>query len=410
VNKDRREFIKIDVEKPEYMVSVIVPTYNRPEMLAESIKSIHKQTFRDFEIIVVNDAGPDVSGIVDDLNKENNIAYVRHSVNRGLAAARNTGIKLSKGKYIAYLDDDDIFYPDHLETLVNYLEGSNHKIAYTDAHRAHQVKEKDKYITTKIDLPYSQDFDYDKILVTNFVPVLCFMHEKECLEKTGLFDESLPVLEDWDLWIRMSRIYEMTHIKKVTTEFRARNDGTSMTSQGAETFFKTGRIVHKKYWEYAKDKPHVLEGQDQVYIIHTFDLMKRNSPNRAIDLNRKIKEANELISERKFSQAIEKYADLVRNHPDVEIFYRILCDLYSEDDRSDIPREWITGAINFDPGYSEHLIEMCTRLVKEKKYEDAEKILSAIVEVCPDNRHASKKINAIRSEEFNVKNEAMSGV
>jgi hypothetical protein len=53
---------------------------------------------------------------------------------------------------------------------------------------------------------------------------------------------------------------------------------------------------------------------------------------------------------------------------------------------------------------------MCTRLVKEKKYEDAEKILSAIVEVCPDNRHASKKINAIRSEEFNVKNEAMSGV
>jgi GT2 family glycosyltransferase len=393
------------VEKEEFMVSVIVPTYNRPEMLVEAIKSILEQTFGDCEIIVVNDAGPDVSGIVEDLNKENNITCVRHSVNRGLAAARNTGIKLSRGEYIAYLDDDDIFYPDHLGTLVNYLEGSDHEIAYTDAHRAHQVKEKDKYITTKIDLPYSQDFDYDKILVTNFVPVLCFMHKKECLEKTGLFDESLPVLEDWDLWIRMSRIYKMPHIRKVTAEFRARNDGTSMSSQGAETFYRTGRLVQNKYWKYATDKPHVQEAQDQGYILHTFELLKRDSPAAVDDLNNRIKEASKLISESKFSQAIDKYADIVKDHPDIEIFYRVLCDLYSEDGRSDIPKEWVTGALTFDPGYSESLIEMCSRLVKEKKYEDAGKVLSAVIEVCPDNRNASERLNAIRSEGFNVKEE-----
>jgi O-antigen biosynthesis protein len=122
------------------LVSVIVPTYNRPDMLAATLESILNQTYQRLEIIVVNDCGLEVENIAGWLNRQGNITYVRHACNRGLAAARNTGIKLARGKYLAYLDDDDLFYPDHLETLVTALEGSRFRVAYTDAHRAHQEK------------------------------------------------------------------------------------------------------------------------------------------------------------------------------------------------------------------------------------------------------------------------------
>ncbi|KAF0219373.1 MAG: hypothetical protein FD174_2072 [Geobacteraceae bacterium] len=239
------------------LVSVIVPTYNRPDMLAETLQSILNQTFKDFEIIVVNDAGEDVQGIIDSLNHGDTIVYLRHPANKGLAAARNTGVRAARGKYIAYLDDDDIFYPDHLETLASFLENSAYKVAYSDAYRAYQEKAGNGYIITKRDLPYSYDFDYDRILFENFIPVLSFMHEKGCIENAGYFDESLTTHEDWDLWVRMSRKYKFAHVKKVTSEFRFRSDGSSMTSSKLTDFLRTKGLIYGKYREYAQDKPHI---------------------------------------------------------------------------------------------------------------------------------------------------------
>ena len=99
-----------------------------------------------------------------------------------------------------------------METLVRALESGEYKVAYTDAFRAHQEKKNGRHVVTKRDVPYSFDFDYDRILTTNFIPVLCFMHEHSCVEETGLFDESLKRLEDWDMWIRMSRKFKFAHI------------------------------------------------------------------------------------------------------------------------------------------------------------------------------------------------------
>jgi glycosyltransferase involved in cell wall biosynthesis len=105
------------------LVSVIVPTYNRPDMLVAALQSLLHQTYKHYEIIVVNDCGIGVDHIVDWLNQQGDMTYVRHDRHRGSAAARNTGLKLSRGKYVAYLDDAEIFYPDHLENLVTSLEG-----------------------------------------------------------------------------------------------------------------------------------------------------------------------------------------------------------------------------------------------------------------------------------------------
>lgn len=115
------------------LVSIIVPTYNRPNTLKRALESIAAQTYKNIEAIVVNDAGEDVAGIIDTFRNRLSVKYCVHDRNKGLASSRNTGINAAQGKYIAYLDDDDIFYDDHVETLVNFLENRGHKVAYTDA-------------------------------------------------------------------------------------------------------------------------------------------------------------------------------------------------------------------------------------------------------------------------------------
>ncbi len=243
------------------MVSVIVPTYNRPGMLVNALKSVLGQTYKNVEVIVINDAGEDIESYITPLNKEGKITYVKNSINRERSYSRNVGLKIANGKYIAYLDDDDVFYPEHLETLVKFLENSDYKVAYTDACRAHQEKENGDYVVKNRDLPYSYDFDYDLILASNFIPVLCLMHEKSCLDEIGLFDESLASHEDWDLWIRMSRKFRFRHLKKTTCEFAWRNDGSSTTSQNPADFLRTSEIMYERYKEFTKNKPHVLEIQ-----------------------------------------------------------------------------------------------------------------------------------------------------
>ena len=247
------------LERP--LVSVIVPTHNRPEMLAAAIRSILDQTYPNVEIVVVNDAGKDVEEVVAGLNRDGRITYACHDRNRGLAAARNTGLRLARGKYIAYLDDDDLYYPDHLDTLVTQLEKHGGKVAYTDAHRAIQRMTDEGYVTIDRDIPCSRDFNRDQFLVSNYVPVLCFMHEKACLEESGYFDEMLTSHEDWDLWIRMSRKFDFVHIKKLTCEFSWRTDGTTMTSGKRSDYLRTMEIIYDKYRHMTQGNLHVLDGQ-----------------------------------------------------------------------------------------------------------------------------------------------------
>ena len=245
------------------MVSVIVPTYNRPERLQVALNSVLAQTYQDFEIIVVNDGTVDVNEVIAPLNKNGRITTIRHDHNRGLAAARNTGIRAAKGIYIAYLDDDDTYLPDHLHTLVTALQGGEHKFAYTDAWRIHEVRQGDQYVVTGRDIPYSHDFNCIDLLLCNYFPVLCVMHEKACLEQVGMFDESLFAHEDWDLWIRMATIYPFLHIKHTTAAFTWRRDGSSMTSSTSDTYRRTTEIIYRKYRPYTDRIAGVLEAQQK---------------------------------------------------------------------------------------------------------------------------------------------------
>ena len=245
------------------MVSVIVPTYHRPERLRVALKSLAQQSFQDYEVIVVNDAGDSVETVVAEMNHSGRLTLINHDRNRGLATSRNTGLRHAKGKYVCYLDDDDRYLPDHLETLVSFLEHSEYKVAYTDAWRVHERLEHGCHIETERDLLYSYDFNPASLLVSNYIPVLCLMHERSCIEEVGVFDEALFAHEDWDLWIRMATKFPFMHVKRTTGEFTWRTDGSSMTSGTRETYWRTMEIIHRKYQPYAERIPGLLEVQQQ---------------------------------------------------------------------------------------------------------------------------------------------------
>ena len=226
-------------------ISVIIPTYNRPDALKKAVQSVIYQSFPLFEIIIVNDAGEDMRNVLDEF-KDVRIRYIRHKSNKGLAAARNSGIKAAKGNFVALLDDDDIFYPGHLETAVRFLS-KGEKIVYTDAVRVSYKKENNEYQEVARNVPYSFDYDRNKLLIGNIAPVNCFVFEKTLVEKSGLFDESLPVLEDWDFWLRLSSLTEFKHIKESTVQVNWYVDGSTMTSSKGKDFEVARNKIYKKF-------------------------------------------------------------------------------------------------------------------------------------------------------------------
>lgn len=216
------------LDKPDQCeVSVIMPTYNRPRLIRDSIQSALDQTFQDFELIVVNDGGTDAVEETLAEFSSSKIKYIKLSHNRGLGAARNIGIESSSGRYITYLDDDDIYYPYHLETLVAVAREQDLDIVYSDVLQVRGHIENDIFSRDCVLRTFSWDFDRDQLVNGNRLPVLCVMHKRSLLEHTGLFDKESPGLEDWDLWLRLATKVSFYHVKVVTTEYRVNNE--SMT-------------------------------------------------------------------------------------------------------------------------------------------------------------------------------------
>ncbi len=229
------------------LVSIIIPTYNRPFFLRRAIRSVLNQTWQDLEIIVVNDGGMDLEGVVPEL-WDSKVRYIRLESNKERSVARNVALTQATGKYVSYLDDDDIFYSYHVALLVDFLTNNPKcKFVYSDAYRAHQVKTFYGWKTIRKDVPYSMDFDPVRLFINNYIPILCVMHDINILDEVGKFDESLLVLEDWDLWIRIAKRHKLFHIKRITCEFSWRSDGTTTTSAKPHEFLVTRRILWDRY-------------------------------------------------------------------------------------------------------------------------------------------------------------------
>src|SRR4030042_1588084 len=199
-------------------VSVIIPTYNRAHLLNRAIKSILVQTFGDFEIIIVDDASTDNTERIVKSIDDKRILYIRHENNKGGSAARNTGIRQARGKYIAFLDSDDEWLPEKLEKQLKVFERSTNSVGlvYTGI-----IKESKQ----RRSVHQSRENTAQAILAENYVGTTSTpLIKKECFLKTGLFDETLPSAQDWDMWIRIGQYYEFDFVTEQLVKYYLQDD------------------------------------------------------------------------------------------------------------------------------------------------------------------------------------------
>jgi glycosyltransferase involved in cell wall biosynthesis len=199
------------------VVSVLISTFNRSQSLYEALASVFGQSYKNLQVIVVNDGGGDVSDVIESFN-ESRLVYINRKENRGKAFSLNEALHEAKGKYIAYLDDDDIYYPFHIEALINALENETDcRVAYSDLYKTYckVFPDGSRQILSKV-VEVSRDFDRFFMLNFNHVLHVSLMHHRDLIEKTGPYNEQLNVLIDWDLTRRLAFFSDFYHIHKVT--------------------------------------------------------------------------------------------------------------------------------------------------------------------------------------------------
>jgi len=199
--------------------SIIVPTYNRARFIKATLESVIDQSFKDFELIVIDDGSTDdTKGIVDSI-ADHRIAYY-YTENRERGAARNHGISLAKGKYITFLDSDDLFYKDHLEVAFNFIESAQPKVFFQ---QYEIIDRKGRSLLPY--LPKREPINRELVLKGNFMSCHgVFLHAN--LARVHKFNPNrqLAGSEDYELWLRIASIFPIDYSSRVTNALQFHDD------------------------------------------------------------------------------------------------------------------------------------------------------------------------------------------
>lgn len=221
------------------MVSIIIPTFNRARTIERSINSLLNQTYQDFEIIVVDDCSNDDTKEVIDEIKDDRIIYIRHEKNLGANAARNTGVMNAKGNIIAFQDSDDEWLENKLEIQMNEMNRTKADIVSCAINK---YVGKQKTIVPEFEV---EDNKISKeILYGNFISGQTILGKKKCFIDHE-FDKLLPRLQEWELMIRLSQIYNIHFVNQPLVNVYLQNDSISTSPEKAVMALKIIKDKHK---------------------------------------------------------------------------------------------------------------------------------------------------------------------
>ena len=227
-------------------VTAVIPVYNYEQFIADAVDSALGQTYKDMEIIVVDDGSTDNTGEILKRQYGSKIKYI-YQENRGLSAARNLGIKLSSGQFIALLDADDIWLPEKIELQIQIM-GNSDLIGIVSC-GGYNINEKGKVINIHVTRNYQTKTDFmNDLLLRNVVSGGSYaLVRKECFEKAGMFDENLKSAEDWDMWLRISKRYDTEYVELPLAKVRVTEISMSSPMNAHKMLENELRVLTKAF-------------------------------------------------------------------------------------------------------------------------------------------------------------------
>ena len=234
------------------LVSVIIPTYNSADYIEEALESVFKQTFQDFEIIVIDDGSNDGTGEI--LKKYGDRVRYLFQDNSGPASARNKGIRIARGRYIAFLDADDIWLPTKLEKQIGLFYQCEHLGMVTTGVCSFDERGVFGFSTNKRKTLMHGDIARNIFLHSN-VGTPTVMVRKEVFDNIGFFEENIRQAEDDNMWIRIAANYDIELIDE--TLIKVRNHPQRMTLNKSELLDSVQtniQLLKTKYGETVRKK------------------------------------------------------------------------------------------------------------------------------------------------------------
>lgn len=222
-------------------VSVVIPAYNAMAYLPETVESVLRQTFTDFEVLIIDDGSSDnivqwVSEIVDQ-----RIRLISQE-NQGLAGAPNTGITQARWEYIAFLDADDLWEPTKLEKQVRCLDNNP---AVGLVHTWMLLVDEQGKFTGRVMKSNAEGEVWNQLVERNIIAGPSVIIRRCCFETVGIFDQNLRSIEDWDMWLRIASRYPFALIKEHLAYYRQLPDSMSKNCQVMEQAFHT--VIEKAF-------------------------------------------------------------------------------------------------------------------------------------------------------------------
>ncbi|MCY2974889.1 MAG: glycosyltransferase [Planctomycetota bacterium] len=240
--------LRVISDDREGLVSIVIPAYESRPYIQEAFDDIALQTYKNWELLVVEDAAPNsiVDLVVAFQQKvpHNRVVFHRKEHNSGASSTRNVAMKMAQGQYISFLDSDDRWLPDHLSRKVNLLSQSRADIVYSGVDMFDSDSGRSEFIWG----PNSEELDHfpNSLFIRNFIQPSGVLIRQSVVEDVGLFDESIFLVEDYDYWLRSVRQGKIfVYDPKVTTRYRKNHASASTTGRMVLCYDGVARVAFR---------------------------------------------------------------------------------------------------------------------------------------------------------------------
>lgn len=259
-------------------VSVIIPTYNRADVLAESVRSVLQQSYADFELLIVDDGSTDNTDTMIESVSDERIRYLKMPENKGVAAARNEGLRHVRYDYIAFQDSDDYWMPDKLEKQMSFLTQRPEAALLYCPYICQKADGSTLFVPgTNIPLSEKQGKIYPYMLKRNTIGTPSVLLRRKCLESAGFFNESLTCLEDWEFFLRIARDHEIAFQEEAMVRVNLSKDGVSHNISGYYAARCYMLALHKdaflQYGIFQESTKEILESAEKLGILPQISTM-----------------------------------------------------------------------------------------------------------------------------------------